>query len=228
MKSVVERKCNACKNVVKIDRENASDVIYFKKLYYHKQCFIEMAERKSKQKRGSKQQWVDALENLKELEDATKQMLVDQMLMVRDTDELNNYLLQHYNVTTIDSRFWQIVRDLGNGIYRNKRCKKVDLDTLYGAWVWGQRKLDDINKFNKQNNKGPKTDGERLFYDIAIIVKHLDDYKKHQDREKSKKEEIASMAKNNIAINYDTLNKMSQSKEQEDILDISALLDEIF
>ena len=222
MKSVVERKCNACKGVVKIDRENASDVIYFKKLYYHKQCFIEMAERKSKQKRGSKQQWIDALENLKELEDATKQMLVDQMLMVRDTDELNNYLLQHYNVTTIDSRFWQIVRDLGNGIYRNKRCKKVDLDTLYGAWVWGQHNLDKINKGNQQNNRGPKTDMERLFYDIAILVKKIPQYLEYKARHEAMMAEQKRNA-NHPKINYNNVQQVESKNHGLD--DISNLLD---
>jgi hypothetical protein len=54
---------------------------------------------------------------------------------------------------------------------------------LLDVWKWGQHNLDNIDKYNKNNNKGPTNDSDRLFYDLAILIKKIPDYIKQVNEE---------------------------------------------
>lgn len=224
-----KRKCKKCGKEIVIYRDDIKGVVYYDNYYFHTDCLIDNAKEKLQSKRNSVKKWQGVIDNIAQIEEETKSMLRKQLFMIRDTDGLNDYLLEHYNVATIDSRFWQIVRDLGNGIYRQKRCKKVDLDTLYGAWVWGQNKLDEINQSNIINDRGPKTDETRLMYDLAIIVKHINDYKNYLNKVKVERVEQAEASKKeDRKINYDVIVKAKDESKKKYDDDISGILDEIY
>lgn len=221
MKAIVQRKCKACKNPIEIHRSNIRGVVYFKNFYYHSECFCDLAQQKIQSKRGNPQEWKEALENLSDLEKRTKELLTVRLPRQDATDALNVYLLSQYNVTTMPKRFWQTVSDLNNGIYKQKRCKKISTETLLGAWQWGQRNLNDIDKRNKANHKGPADDNQRISYDLAILIKKIPDYL----AAKAKREAAQEVAKETVRIDYSTMIRTDR-KIEEGLDDISDLLDD--
>lgn len=233
MENTFDRKCDECKQKIAIQCDDVKDVIYYQKLYYHTLCFCKRAERRSKSKRGNPSEWAYAFENIKELESYTRGYILanlskpkkeDKPRKRKPTDDLNDYLLENYNVQKIsDNYFWSSVMDLGNGIYKGRKCKKVSLDVLLEAWKWGQKKLNDIDKRNKMNHKGPSDDYQRLFYDLSIIVRHIPDYLSYKAKQDALSAEVASAAPI-THINYD--NMVRTETKQEGLDDISALLDE--
>lgn len=221
MQDVIVRKCTACKESIKISRSGLADVIYYNKAYYHNACFCEIAEKRSKAKRNTAVEWQTALDNLWELEIDTKKMLEAAWIK----DDLNEWLLNHYNITTVPTRFWQIVADIGNGTYKGKRCKPVTMETLFGAWKWGQKKLDSISRNNKMNHKGPESDDARIMYDLSIIISKVPNYLSHESKMKMLQAE-AKKETQTSRIDYDNIHQAKvESNNYFD--DISSLLDEM-
>lgn len=222
MSDTILRKCGGCSDAIEISRNNITDILYYKNKYYHSKCFCEIAEKRSKAKRNTAVEWQTALDNLWELEADTKKML--EAAWVKD--DLNEWLLNHYNITTVPSRFWQIVADIGNGIYKGKRCKPVTMETLFGAWKWGQKKLNSISRNNKMNHKGPSSDDARIMYDLSIIISKVPNYLSHKSKMKMlQAEERKETATTHI--NYDNVQK-TKTENNSGFDDISSLLDDIF
>lgn len=219
MPDVILRKCGGCSGTIEINKNNITDVLYYKNKYYHYKCFCEIAEKRSKAKRNTAVEWKSALDNLLELEADTKKMLESAWTK----DDFNEWLLNNYNISAVPSRFWQMVADLERGVYKGKRCKGISIEILFGAWKWGQNKLNQINRINKMGNKGPKNDEARLVYDLAILVNKVPNYLAHKAKLEALKEEAKKETKINH-INYDNMQRTEI--KQEGLDDISALLDE--
>lgn len=222
MPDIILRKCGGCSDTIEINRGNVADVLYYKNKYYHSKCFCEIAEKRSKAKRSTAVEWQTALDNLWELEADTKKMLESAWIK----DDLNDHLLSNYDIAAVPTRFWQIVADLGNGTYKGKRCKPVSMETLLGAWKWGQKRLNGVNAKNKTSHKGPKNDSDRVVYDLAILIGHMGDYIKYTTRTKEESAEIKSRVQTTNKINYESLN--IQSKENQNDSNILDLMDDIF
>jgi hypothetical protein len=225
MEGKIERKCNACKNAIEIDRSNVQGVVYYKKLYYHTTCFCELAEKRATLKSGRVTDWKSALDNVEDLERAAKEIIthnrVHQSHIKRDTDDLNDYLLKQYNVEAVSSsNFWRSVNELQNGFYKGRRCKKVPIEILLEAWKWGQRKLDAIHKQNQMRHKGPTNGEARISYDFAVLVGKIPNYLAYKAKQEAAQAEI----KTAIRINYDNMQRTEGGHEGLD--DISDLLDE--
>lgn len=225
MGDVVTRKCACCKDVIVIDRNNISNVLQFQDKYYHSDCFEAMATEKAASKRGKPQMWQDALDHIWELEAETKKMLEHFWAK----DDLNEWLLENYDVTMVPNRFWQIVAELEGGMYKRKRCKPVSIDTLYHMWKWAQKRLNKIDAKNKERRMGPQTDDDRIRYDLSIILSHTEDFKKYQRRiEAEKAESEAENKKNNKSINYGSISKSKEDSKKYKEDNINDILDEIF
>lgn len=222
MGDVATRKCACCKNAINIDKNNVKDVLQFQNKYYHSECFKNMATEKAASKRSKPQVWKDALERMWELETETKNVL--EYTFARD--ELHFWLLENYNITTTPSWFWTIVADLHNGIYKGKRCKPVPIRTLCECWKWGQQKLNEINQNNKSHNKGPASDNERLRYDLAILVLRVPQFLAYKEKQKAAEIERQREMKENIKVDYSKI--VNNTIQNNNLQDISSLVDDIF
>lgn len=221
MGDVIVRKCNACKGEIVISRSE-SNAIYYDKMYYHKDCFHALATKRSQSNRGKPEKWMAALSHIDTIEAETRKMLDSAWVK----DDLNTWLLEHYDIAMVPARFWQIVADLDSGLYKGRSCKPISAMTLLGMWKWGQKRLNGINAKNKTNHKGPSNDSDRITYDLAILISHVGDYIKYISRTKEEYAEIKSRIQNTNKINYDTVCMQShEKKNDENILD---LMDDIF
>lgn len=219
MPDVILRKCGGCSDTIEINRNNITDILYYKNKYYHSKCFCDIAEKRSKTKRSTATEWQAALDNLWELEADTKKMLESAWVK----DDLNEHLLSNYDIAAVPTRFWQIVADLGNGTYKGKRCKPVSMETLLGAWKWGQKKLDGIERNNKIKRTGPQSDESRIAYDLAVLVQKIPVFLRWKEKQKAAKQEMARITQDNDI----DMSRIGQAK-QTSRRDMSDISDDIF
>ena len=214
MGDVLKRKCAVCNRTIEIDRNNIVNILQFQGKYYHSQCFKDLATQKAASKRGKPYMWMSALDDIEVLEMETKKILERSFYK----DDLTSHILDNYNVITIPNRFWQAISELESGQYKGKRCKPVDIHTLCGCWKWGQKKLNEINQYNRGNNKGPSDDELRLMYDLAILVSKMPNYLAY----KAKREAVVNEIARSAAVQEVDMSKVGQKKQQEreDVSDI--------
>lgn len=222
MGNVIKRKCFKCKGEIVIDKNNITDVVLFDLKYYHSSCFEECATQKASSKKGKPQKWQDALDRIWELELDAKKTLEHNFYR----DDLNEWLLNNYDITSVPSYFWTSVEDLANGKYQRKKCKPIAMDQIYKIWVWGQPNLNRINAQNKTKGIGPKNDTDRLQYDLAILLNHTSDYIKSTTRTKEETSEIKRRVEKTNKFNSEKI-YVKQEKKQEDN-DILNLMNDIF
>lgn len=219
MAETIAFSCERCKKDITIDRKNECGAVFFKKKYYHQNCFCELCKEKAANKR-SLLSWQEELDNIVKYQNAAMPNIEYRFAK----DDLNKWILAHYNVGKLPSRFWNIVADLEKGIYNKLQCKQVPTVLLYNAWKWAQKNLDSINRKNKRNKKGPKTDSERVNYDLSIVVQHIPDYLKAKAKIEAEEAERKAREKERVRINYNNFDSVQVKAEGLD--DISALLDE--
>lgn len=220
MSNVITRKCACCKDEIEINVHDIKDVIFYNKLYYHASCFEEMAKQKAASKRGKPQMWQEALDSLWELEAETKNMLESYIAK----DELNTWLLWNYNIIEVPKRFFQIVADLEVGKYKGKRCNPVKASTLCGCWKWGQKKLNEINQYNRANHKGPVDDNARLMYDLAILVSKVPQFLAYEEKQRIAEMDMLRNATLKDDIDMSKIGQGKQIKRR----DVSNISDDIF
>ena len=221
MSDIILRKCGGCADVIEINRNNIAEVLYHKNKYYHLKCFCEVAEKRAKAKRNTAAEWQTALDNLWQLESDTKKMLETAWIK----DDINEWLLNHYNITTVPSRLWQVLADLERGEYKGKKCKSITMETLLGAWQWGQKKLDSIARNNKMNHKGPTSDDVRLMYDLSILVQKIPTFLAYKNKQKIEEIERQNNIKENIKVDYSKIKSATNNGSGLD--DISDLLEDL-
>lgn len=214
--SEVNKVCAVCGKSIEIDINNICGVAKLQNKYYHPDCLSDLAAKRI-QRKSHAECWDYAHEHLSACEKDAREAIYRRYWQ----DKLNDHLLKHYDVVVIPSRFWEVVADLGKGVWRGKRCRAVPLDVLCGCWIWGQRTLDDINRKNKSMHKGPETDEERVRYDLAIVLQHIGDY----ERAKAKAESEKNEAIENAATGYDEVDMTrvgkTPTKIKRDLSDIA-------
>lgn len=220
MAITIIRKCKACQNPVEVDKDDINNVVYYKGVYYHKTCFVNLAKTRANSKRGKPEEWKYALDHLQEFEQAA----IDKLEYPFIKENFNQYLLDNYNVTSVPDRLWEVTGALEKGIYKRKKCRPVSIKILHEAWIWGQHKLNKINVQNKMNKKGPENDNERVLYDLAILVGKIPNYLAHKSKMEAIRAETERAQRESVRINYDNMQRTEIKHEGLD--DISALLDE--
>lgn len=212
------RTCTKCKNKIEFDLDNISGIVRFNNLFYHSECFVEYC--KGRAAKSSSPIWQKHIDNMTPFENAAKEMISYK----RNKDDLNEWILNHYDISSLPKRFWNVIAELENGIYNSKKCKPVSTELLFNTWRWGQKNLDKISRRNRMANKGPKTDAERINYDLAIIISHVPDYLKVKSKHDAEEAERRAREKEKIKINYNNIT--SALTKTEGLDDISDLLDE--
>lgn len=222
MPQTIKRKCGHCKQYFLIDKDDLNNAVLYKNHYYHRDCYVALCEGRVALNNGYSPFWQNNLDNIEVFVEDAKEKSRYQFAK----DDLNEHLLSHYNIKKIPSRFWNVLADLGNGVYNNMKCNPVSTDLISGCWIWGQSHLNAVKRKNEIRGTGPKNDDERINYDLAIVLGHIEDYKKYLAKLKAEEAERKQAAATKIKVNY---NNIAQGAKQNDGLDdISGLLDDIF
>ena len=220
MSATLIRKCAFCGEDIVLTRDDMHMVSY-KKKSYHTECFKTMCNGRVLKNNRYSSIYSDALQNLDQLESEAKKKLMHRFVQ----DELNEYLIVHYDVGALSRRFWSIIADIQSGKYNGRRCKPIELETLFDMWKYYKEELDRINLRNlKQGNN--IFDENRVLYDLAIIMKNYGKIQREMKKEKVAAEET-KMATKTIKekINYMSIGGKNTEDGQKDI---SSIMDEIF
>lgn len=211
-------KCVKCNQDIEVDINNITNISRFKNQYYHTQCLRERAER-AINRPNHKSCWDNALNNIDAYEQEAREFIERKYW----NDNLNDYLICNYGVRTVPRSFWEMVRELNKGVYKGKRCKPTSTKLLFDAWRWGQKNLDKIDRNNKAKRKGPQNGSDRITYDAAIILKHIEDYEKYVAKTKAEEAERELQAKETVKIDYNNI----KAKKDNNFGDISDLIDDL-
>ena len=216
---MVDVKCAECGKTIKVERNKIENVLQFKGKYYHSECFKALASKRVASVRGQPDMGRAAFDEMASLEAEMKSKLEHRFY----SDELNEWLLNHYDISVITGRFFQIVAGLESGTYKGKRCKPISIGTLLECWKWGQKKLDEIKQYNNVNHKGPDNDNARLMYDLAILIGKMPNYLAYKAKQEATARELVQNA------NYQDVD-MSRigQKKQEKKEDISDIFDDLY
>ena len=220
MAETITRKCDKCKEEIIIERSNIRSPVLYKGKYYHSSCFCKLCEEKKATSKRSLLFWQNVLENIEQYKDDA----VDKSQYQFAKNDLNEWILSHYDVITLPNRFWNIIADLSNGIYNKKQCKPVPTKIIFETWRWGQHNLDAINRNNRKNRRGPTSDADRVNYDLAIVLKHIGDYKKYLSKFEAEEAARKAREKEKSKINYNNIH--STPAHTEGLDDISDMLDD--
>ena len=223
MTETVDRRCEACKATITINRYNVADVVQFQKKYYHYDCFYDMATKKANSKRGKPEMWQDALDRIHDLQVDAKES--SQYYFVKE--DLNDWLIDKYGFSKVPTTFWHRVADLEQGSYGRRKCKPISMATLLETWKWGWKKLSEIHSYNQSKNKGPQDAENRLIYDFSIVIQKVPNYLAYKAKQEAEELERQKLLQNNIKINYELLGKQAHNR-QEDRIDIASIIDDIF
>lgn len=215
----VDRRCEACKEKITINRFNITGVVNFQNKYYHYECFKELAIKKASAKRGKPAIWQDALNRMLELEHDAK-TLSEHYFIKHD---FNDWLIEKYNLSKVPGSFWQRIADLEKGIYAHRKCREISVSTLFDTWKWGWQKLNEINVRNQNSNRGPKDDEQRLIYDLSIVIQKVPSFLKHQAHSNMNAMELSVQVTNEDI----DMSKFVQPKQEEKI-DISDIFDDLY
>lgn len=220
MSATLIRKCAFCGEDIVLTKDDMH-IVSYKKKSYHTECFKTMCNGRVLKNNRYSSIYSDALQNLDQLESEAKKKLMHRFVQ----DELNEYLIVHYDVGALSRRFWSIIADIQSGKYNGRRCKPIELETLFDMWKYYKEELDRINLRNiKQGNN--IFDENRVLYDLAIIMKNYGKIQREMKKEKVTAEET-KMATKTIKekINYMSIGGKNTEDGQKDI---SSIMDEIF
>lgn len=215
---MAKRKCGTCGNDIIVSRHNLDNVVFYQNRYHHIECILDKIEQGIKSGKRIAN-WEKLQNRISELQEKAKENLYHGVVR----DEFNEYLLEYYDVVSISNRFWQIVEEIENGIYKRKKCRPIDIETLMEAWKWGQKNLDKIAASNRAKNKGPQNDEQRLNYDLAIVLQHINQYKKYIE----KKQMNITETRRNSTFDEVDMSKIGQ-KEIEKKEGISDIFEDFF
>lgn len=219
----ISRKCDCCKDIISINKNNVNDAIFYDKKSYHRKCFIDICNKRAKMKRMSvaeKWQWV--LKNIERVSRESKYHYMESIYK----EEINQFILSEYDLTIIPSSVWQKLSNIYFGTFRGMSVG-IPPEELIDMW---RRKIDYLNRVASQNvTKGKSMNiGQRINYDLSILVNKYDDYKKWKESQKILESDTQYIS-NNSSLDTSIINEVSRkvTNKNEDS-EISDLVDDIF
>ncbi len=214
MVETVERKCNKCKQPIVIDKNDINEVVLFKELYYHEDCFRALAAEKAANPRTSPE-WKKALDdNLVQVKQAAIQAINYKI----GHDMLWDHLLASYNINMVTKYISKTTEQVVNGTYKGK-SNPIPYRDFATCWIESQPDLNRIAMKNEHLGKKMAGD-QRINYDMAIVVRYYPEWKKAKEKaEQHKKEIINSVVFEEIDMSRIGRNKQNKKRDMSDVAD---------
>jgi len=224
MKEIL-RKCKICdKPRTKTINLETEKFIYYQQSFYHYNCFVEF-------KMAKNQLTLDKATELAN-EMVIKTSESDSLNSLIDRDRLTYWLYDNYDINVLPILFFQKIKQINDGTFAMRVNVPIPYYDLLQIFKKMKTYLDKVNKQNER--KGKKIDIiRRVDYDLAIVINNYDEYLKW--RQKQKTEEIDKKAikndiisKSDIKINTISTLQRKNNQNNNDEINISDILDEVF
>lgn len=214
--TMIKRKCHICKQDVILDQDN---VLYFKKKYYHFDCYVEY-KLSNKRNKLSKDELVQQTLKLQKLS-------INEVKDIVDKEKLYKWLQYNYNVVSLPKYFFTKIDSIYDGTYKGL-SRGIPAEDLLDMWQRKKKELDIIA--DKKKRKGEQIDGVgRIQYDLAVLLSKYDSYLSWKEKQKVYQQDQIRIAEEtkNKKIDYDKINKTIETQTDNET-NINNLVDELF
>lgn len=224
----IKRKCGCCGEYFYINKNNICEAIYYDNKTYHSSCFINICEKRSKNKRKDiSQKWTQIYENIELIKEDTRLKLLDAI----ERNDIFEFIKEAYDLTIIPSTVWQKLSNIYAGTFKGMT---VGIPPSHLLDMW-KKKINILNGIaSKNESKGVHLEpDQRLNYDLSVLVNKYDSYLKWLEKEKINNLEQTQDSFDNIVgtiigYNKSVLHKSDDDLDNNDMNDISSLVDDIF
>lgn len=219
----ISRKCSCCKENICINRDTIDDAIFYDKKSYHRNCFIELCNKRANMKRidiAEKWQWVQR--NINHIKLESKYHFSEAI----SKEDINQFIMKEYDIAIIPSSVWQKLSNIYKGTFRGMSVG-IPPNELIDMW---KRKIEYLNKVANQNvTKGKiMNPDQRLNYDLSILINKYDGYKKWKRDQKILESNNQYTSENNF-ISTGIIKEVSKkSTDKNNDGEMSDLVDDIF
>jgi len=237
----LSRICADCKNEIIITKENISEIILYGGKYYHKECFINMCNKKLQSKRCKKYKWENALKDInmyaedalfnlnKELENEEKRYkrsCKNTLESKKTKEKIYTFMCEKYEATNIPKHIFIKLNSIYAGTFRGMNTS-ISPEDLFDMWT---RKIDYLNKVADSNKtKGKNMDSiQRISYDLSILINKYDSYKKWKESQKILEYETSSKINDNKYLGIGIIKEVSKNTTDDKNNELSSLVDDIF
>ena len=200
----MERKCAVCGDTVVIDENNSRRAIQYKKKFYHFNCFDNMCDQKTANKRKDvSSAWMEIKATINELVDMTT---MEQRLQVVK-DELTKWLLAHYSISLISTRVYMKLNDIYNGTFKGL-AYPIGPAELSEEWQYYWNELCAIRR-----NKCIAGESA-INYDLTILLSRNAEYRKIKEKERVAREIREQQQKEEMTFNVSAIKTKWQPKNK--------------
>lgn len=198
----MKRKCACCAEMIDIDMDNSNKAICYKDKFYHFNCFLNLCDSKMQSKRTSPM-WAEAKANIESLVAETTQK---QRIEVAK-NELNDWVLQHYDVSFMGKQFYMKLNDIYNGTYKGLAYAISPIE-LFEEWQYFWKELCATRA-----KKG--IEGERAVnYDLVVLLSRNAEYKKIKEKERIAQEVMKQQRESEMVVNLNSIKTKHRSKNK--------------
>lgn len=238
---LVKKRCYQCKKDIIYGLNKKDEGVYYDNHYYHKECFenwcngLKKITPKRKFALENEEMYLQEYEknmssflksrlsNKKTIDDLNNDA-VKQVQRIRDESNLNAYLKETYNLSTISSDIWRRLDSVYKGTYKGLDMP-IPVEHLSFMWREKQYVLNKMYIRNIAKGKDFSKEG-RLVYDLAVLVGQYEKYLEWLNKQKLK--EVESSDKIDDVIITNNIGKQVVKNNSENIEDLSDISDEIF
>lgn len=202
-----------------VNSQTIYEVVRYDNKYYHSDCFIKMIHEKRKKCNNESliSKYNYALENIDTYKKDAYTCLIDRV----KKNELNEFLINNYNIDSIPSYTWIKLNGIFSGKYKSVRNDGIPPEHLLDMWKRHTRKLKQ--NCQKMIVKGKSlTPNQQLLYDLEILISKYDGYLKWLCSQEVIESDMKIVSESNdefLTRNIKTQENNTVKDEIEDIVD---------
>ena len=213
------KKCN-CNNEILLDNNSINNIVRYGNAYYHSECFISWCNEGIGRHKNN-QKYKDMLSNI----DAYKEDAYKHLVNRIENDELYNFIMDKYDVKTLDTYVYIKLTRIFNGTLEGIREGGIPKEHFFDMWKRKSHQLDKIHQQNIVKGKN-MTPTQTIMYDISVLINKYDSYLKWLEKEKIIQAEANYNNKSTQLLTREIRSRRENNIVEKD--DISKLVNDIF
>jgi hypothetical protein len=202
---MITRTCRACKiEDIVATKDNADGAVFFEEAYYHKNCFIDMCQKKLGNKRCKKEKWQGALDNIAQWQDEARQL----MKAAVERDDVYLFLVEHYHISCTNSALFTRLSSIYDGTYYCL-AYPISPEELLEEWKFYLPELEAKRKGTNRIGEGA------INYDLAVLLTKNAEYRELMKKKKAEDMIRESQRKTEPEVDYNTMALIQQNAQKQ-------------
>lgn len=214
---MINRICSECKKNIAIDKDNIpDDILFYKKQYYHIDCFKQMCEIKISSPRARIAIWKQALSDIP-LFVAEFKSKINALI---DKDNIFVWISKEYNISKVNDRVFEKLDQVYKGKAKGQ-IYEISPKELLKEWKYY---IDDLKAIHyRQNIKGGNN---AILYDLSILVDWNARYREDMRKRKIAEQERVREEATKEYIDYSKVQGLKGTHTQDNNVNLSNILDD--